>query len=202
MKERIKWALVGFGFMFGLQILIGQVVRLFSNTSDNPDAYYIIIVGLTLGTFLVGGMIIGLMLDEIAIAESVGAAIAALVLNALLSLSNVGVSHNPLFFGQSSVGWSVVVAVVAVVLAIGGALIGERINTPQSDTLSSALLIIGLLAVIVGPYVLLIREVPGRAIAIVGVILLVAIAVALWLFTHERSPVEDVSISPDRRKRG
>jgi hypothetical protein len=200
MKERIKWALVGFGFMFGLQILIGQMVRLFAGTSSNPDTYYLIIVGLTLGTFLVGGIIIGVMLDQMAVIESIVAAIAALALNALLSVSSNPISHNPLFFGQSTTGWSIFVGVLAIVLAIAGAFIGERINTPQSDALSSALLIIGLLSVIVGPYVLLIREMPGRAIAVIGVILLVSIAIALWLFTHERSPVEDVSIRPDNRE--
>ena len=200
MKERIKWTLVGFGFMFGLQVLIGQVSRLLFSNATNQDAYYYIIVGGTLGTFLIGGMIIGAMLDEFAIVESIVAAGAALALNALLSGQNVKVSFNPLFFGTHTATWSVVVAIIAIVMAIAGALIGERINTPQSDRLSNALLIIGLLAVVVGPYVLLMNEVPGYALAIVGMILLIAVGIAVWLFRHESHEAEDISISPDHQR--
>ena len=198
MKERIKWALVGFSFMFGLQVLIGQFLRLLFNVSANPDTYYFIIVGGTLGAFLIGGMIIGVMLDEIALVESIVAAIVALAVNALLS--KVGVSHNPLFFAESrNIGWSFIVVAVAIVLASGGAFIGARINTPQSDWLSNALLITGLVAVVVGPYVLLIGEVPVYALIAVGLFLVTAVGIALWLFTRGNHSAEEISINPDHR---
>ena len=199
MKERIKWTLVGFGIMFGLQVLIGQILRLFSGITTNQDTYYFIIVGGTLGTFLVGGIVIGLMLDEHAVIESIVAAISALVLNALLS--KVGVSHNPLFFAESNNAlWSGIVVVIAVILAIAGSLIGGRINAPQSDWVSNALLVIGLIAVVVGPYVLLINEVPVFALVIIGAVMLIGVGIAIWLFRHESHPEDDMSISPDHHR--
>jgi hypothetical protein len=196
MKERIKWTLVGFGITFGLQVLIGQILRLFTNASTNQDTYYFIIVGGTLGTFLVGGMVIGLMLDERAVLETIIAAISALVLNAVLS--RVGVSHNPLFFAESNnAAWSAIVVVIAVILAIAGSLIGGRISAPQSDWVSNTMLVVGLIAVVVGPYVLFIKEVPVFALVIIGVVMLAGVGIAIWLFTHESHPEDEISISPD-----
>jgi hypothetical protein len=145
-------------------------------------------------------MVIGLMLDERALIESIVAAISALVLNALLS--QVGVSHNPLFFAESNNAlWSAVVVVIAVILAISGSLIGGRINAPQSDWVSNALLVIGLIAVVVGPYVLLIKELPLFGLVVIGLVLLVGVGIAIWLFTHESHPEDQISISPDHHPR-
>jgi hypothetical protein len=205
MRPRLKWLLVGFGFMFGLQLLIGQAVRLFASANVPQNTTYIMIAGATLAAFLVGGFVMGLMLNEVVLVEPVVAALAALGLNALLS--SLGISNDALFFGESLVGaerslsWALMIAAIAIVSAIAGALIGERVHTPESNWVSNVLLIAGLIAVVVGPYVLLIGHVPFYILAVVGLIFLVVVAIAYWSFTREPRAAEEMSIRPETHRK-
>ena len=95
MKERIKWIAIGFGFMVGIQVLasllfigLAQMLEASPNLLLEPYGGFVIL-GLTLGSFFLGGFIIARVEEAPRIIDAVIAAIAT------LALSVLGVPRNP-----------------------------------------------------------------------------------------------------------
>ncbi|HKY06372.1 MAG TPA: hypothetical protein VJQ56_15860, partial [Blastocatellia bacterium] len=90
MKDRIKWILVGLGFTFGLQVIISLIFTGIalsaarSETGVPQESISVLVIGIALGAFLIGGFIIGWMSEELRIVEALVAAIGAIALSALI----------------------------------------------------------------------------------------------------------------------
>lgn len=183
MKERIKWILIGFGFTAILQLLIslaftGIAYSLASSESvAEQGAISLYVFGFTLGTFLVGGFVIGWLSEEARVFDAVlfGALtliVTALIYTALpsepsraqfatgtwLSESIVRTSAEGLTTTVTQIaftGRSVLFALLALLASGIGAYWGWHVKVPQEGFIDRAALLIGLVGAVVGPFVLI-----------------------------------------------
>lgn len=90
MKERIKWIMVGFGFIVGLQVLTTLMFALLlqvmtsSPGTVESDQWALVIFGLTLGAFLCGGFVIGRVAERPRMYDAIVAAALALLFSAVI----------------------------------------------------------------------------------------------------------------------
>ncbi|HWP45060.1 MAG TPA: hypothetical protein VNO14_17590 [Blastocatellia bacterium] len=221
MKDRIKWILVGLGFTFGLQVIISLIFTGIafsaarSETGVPQESISVLVIGISLGAFLIGGFIIGWMSEELRIIEALIVAIATLVLSALIFAAlpegNKGQFLTGLLVGNFTKhpGQSAVFVVLALAAAAAGNYIGWHVKVPHEGVLDRAALLIGLIGAVVGPFALLAMggrntsgqpELPWYFLLIVLVLLLVIVGVGFVMFTRESHYEEEISISPDTRR--
>ncbi len=85
MKERMKWIVIGFGFMVGVQVLTSLMFSVMLQiTNQRPgtvesDQWVLVIFGLTLAAFLIGGLVMGRVAEQPRIYDAVWAAILTLI---------------------------------------------------------------------------------------------------------------------------
>ena len=218
MKERIKWILVGLGFTFGLQVLlslifigIAESARSSSETTGTAppmDTYTVAIFGLVLGAFVIGGFVIGWMSEELRVVDA--------LLAAVLTIALVWLIHMVLPSGrqgQFASGFlldtgarAAVFIPLSLIASAIGAYWGWHIGVPQEGVLDRVALLLGLVGVVVGPFVLLAFGGEDKRLPLpflIGVLLLVlaVIGVGFWMFTRESHDAEEISISPDAHGR-
>ncbi|HKV39608.1 MAG TPA: hypothetical protein VJX67_10370, partial [Blastocatellia bacterium] len=99
MKERSKWMLAAVGFTFGLQVLISLAFTRLAYSaarsgSDVPaGTASILVLGFTLGTFLVGGLVVGWMNEKLRIGDASIVTAFTLLLTALIFWPMAGQSR-------------------------------------------------------------------------------------------------------------
>lgn len=208
MRDRLKWGLAGLGLMVGIQLGIAWAIRLWFSTSvSNPESTFFVAVGYTIAAFMLGGLAMGVISDRRLFFEPIAAATGALVLN--WACSAVNLSGEVLFFGDAvrhalegkqrgaNLAYAAGVLVVAIVAAIWGAQIGDRIETPIEDRLSTTALILGFAGLVAGPYVMLIGRVPLSILSIAAAGLLAGLGWGIYRFERRRE--EEISIRPSAR---
>jgi hypothetical protein len=186
MKERIKWILIGFGFTAILQFLIslaftGIAYSLASSEFGlEQGAISLYVFGFTLGTFLVGGFVIGWLSEEVRVFDAVLVGGLTLVVTALiytalpseparaqfvtgtwLSESVVRTSADGLTTTVTHIaltGRSLLFALLALVASGIGAYWGWHVKVPQEGFIDRAALLIGLVGAVVGPFVLIAKS--------------------------------------------
>jgi MFS family permease len=221
MKDRIKWILVGVGFTFGLQVIISLIYTGIafsaarSETGVPQDSISVLVIGIALGAFLIGGFIVGWMSEELRIVEALIVAILTLVLSALiytvLPEGNKAQFLTGLLVGDMArhAGLSVVFIILALVAAAVGNYMGWHVKVPQEGVIDRVALLIGLIGAVVGPFALLALggrntgnqpELPWYFLVIVLVLLLVIVGVGFVMFTRESHYDEEISISPETRR--
>lgn len=182
MKDRIKWMLVGLGFTFGLQVLIsliftGIAYSAASRSSDVGQATFpVLVFGLTLGAFLIGGFVIGWMSEELKILDALLVALATLVLTAIIytvlpeSTKGQFITGNWLSETTTQLmadgntratshiaftGRSLLFCALALIAAAVGKYLGWHVGVPEEGVVDRVALLVGLIGAIVGPFVLL-----------------------------------------------
>ena len=223
MKDRIKWMLVGLGFTFGLQVLISLIFTgiaysaAASETGVPQQTISLLVFGITLGAFLVGGLVIGWMSEELRIGDAVIVALIALVLSALIYMAlpegNKGQFVTGILLGNltTNLARSLLFTVLALIAASVGAYMGWHVGVPTEGVLDRVALVIGLIGAVVGPFVLLAiggrdpnrpdqPNLPWYFLAIVLLLLLIIIGVGFVMFTRESHHNEEISISPEQHK--
>lgn len=223
MKDRIKWMLVGLGFTFGLQVLISLIFTgiaysaAASETGVPQQTISLLVFGITLGAFLVGGLVIGWMSEELRIGDAVIVALITLVLSALIYMAlpegNKGQFVTGLLLGNltTNMARSLLFTVLALIAASVGAYMGWHVGVPTEGVLDRVALVIGLVGAVVGPFVLLAiggrdpnrpdqPNLPWYFLAIVLVLLLIIIGVGFVMFTRESHHAEEISISPEQHR--
>ncbi|HSE99012.1 MAG TPA: hypothetical protein VLD57_12160 [Blastocatellia bacterium] len=221
MKDRIKWILVGLGFTFGLQVIISLIFTGIalsaarSETGVPQESISVLVIGIALGAFLIGGFIIGWMSEELRIVEALIAAIGAIALSTLIFAAlpegNKGQFLTGLLVGDLTrqPGQSAVFIALALAAAVAGNYLGWHVKVPQEGVLDRAALLIGLIGAVVGPFTLLAMggrssdsqpELPWYFLVIVLVLLLVIVGVGFVMFTRESHYDEEISISPETRR--
>jgi len=226
MKSRIKSLLVGLGFTFGLQVLIslaftGLAYGAAHSRSDIPQGTTSIIVfGFTLGAFLIGGIVVGWVNEQLRILD--GLLVAGLTLILTIAVYATLPSGNKAQFvtgmmlsdsaGDLSLrGQSLLFIALALIASGIGAYIGWHMTVPGEGVFDRVVLLVGLVGAIVGPFVLLAvggrdpnkpqeAGLPWYFLVIVLILVLVIMGVGFLMFARESSEGSEISISPDRRK--
>jgi hypothetical protein len=216
MGSRIKWILVGIGSTFGLQVIISLI---FAGLAEPyaSSTLSVIVFGLSLGAFLIGGFVIGWMSEELRMIDALIVVLTTLLLSAFVLLVLPDASREqfvtllPLSDVTGHLAESLMFVAFAVVAAAAGTYIGWHVTVPQEGIIDRVAFVLGLLGAIVGPFLLLAvggREtgssqpaLPWYFLVIVLVLLLVIMGVGFFMFTRESHHDEEISISPEQRAR-
>lgn len=218
MKHRIKWMLLGLGFTFGMQAAISLIANLLFGNAQAPQGIMLVLIfGLTLGTFLVGGFVIGLMSEKLHLLDSVIVASAAILVSALLFTLTSSVSSYYLAMnwlnnsaGHISItGQNFLYITIALMVAMVGAYLGWRVQSPQERQFDRIALLIGLMGAVIGPFVMFSfegsdtataseQQFPWYFMVIVILLVLVIMGVGFLMFTRESHHADDISISPPK----
>ena len=223
MKNRIKWALVGLGITFGLQVLIsliftGIAFSAASSKTPPPEGTILIVLfGLTVGAFLIGGLVIGWMNEEPRLVDSLAVAILTIGLN-LLILRALPAANQAQFvtgnwLSEANVPNKVLFVALALIASVAGGHVGGYFKVPTEGVIDRVLLLIGLVGAIVLPFVLLAiggrdpnrpdqPNLPWYFLVIVLVLVLGIMGVGFYWFTHESHDADEISISPEHHKEG
>jgi hypothetical protein len=223
MRDRIKWMLVGLGFTFGLQVLISLIFTGIaysaarSETGLPQQTITLLVFGVTLGAFLVGGLVIGWMSSELRIGDAAIVAVVTLVLSFLIYTALPEGNKGQFFTGallgnlSSNPGESLMFVVLSIVAAAVGAYWGYHIRVPREGVLDRVALLVGLVGAVVGPFLLLAmggRDATGQTqpnlpwyfLVVVLVLVLAIIGVGFVMFTRGSDHSDEISISPEHHK--
>ena len=202
MKERLKWLCVGVGVMYGMQLLILLIVHNLIPASAPPGfSNLLATVVYTLVAFMAGGFVIGLMAERIEIIEPVIATVVTLAIDVVTTLAG-GLSGMFLFsfaVGQGDYGIALTIGGVAVVAALAGALAGERLAVPMESWIDQALIILGLVGLVMGPYFVIssAMSIPRSVTVGFGILLLGGIWWVSHHFHKQDEEEEAMSIRPE-----
>lgn len=218
MKHRMKWMLFGLGFTFGIQVTISLIANLlFGKTQSSQGIILVLVFGLTLGAFLVGGFVIGLMSERLRLLDAVGVAMATILLNGLLLLLMSAGNSNYLAMSWlndsagriSFTGQSFLYIILALVASMAGTYIGWRVQAPQEGQFDRLVLLVGLMSAVIGPFVMFSfegsntattneQQFPWYFLVIVILLVLVIMGVGFLMFTRESHHADDISISSSK----
>ena len=216
MRDRVKWALVGIGSTFGLHVIISLIFASITQPAASSTVS-VIVFGMGLGAFLIGGFIVGWMSEALRLIDALVVVIATLVLTTIVLLVLPETSREqfvtvlPLGDLTGHPAESLMFISLAGVAAVAGTYIGWHVTVPQEGIVDRVALVVGLLGAIVGPFVLLAvggREpgsnqpaLPWYFLGIVLVLVLIIMGVGFFMFTRESHHEEEISISPEQRLR-
>lgn len=216
MKERVKWIVVGFGFMVGIQVLasllfigLAQMLRASPNLVLEPYGVFVIF-GLTLGAFFLGGFVIGRVEEAPRIIDAVIAAIVTLALSVIVFLA-LPESSNDQFTGSkwladaagnaSSPRVGALLIAPALIASALGAYLGYSMTTQVESMVERFVATLGLACAIGGPVIALIIGgfiLPWYAVTVGMVIILSGFVISYWLLKRAAREADDVFISLDR----
>ena len=216
MKERVKWIVVGFGFMVGIQVLasllfigLAQMLRASPNLILEP--YWVFVIfGLTLGAFFLGGFVIGRVEEAPRIIDAVIAAIVTLALSVIVFLALPESSHDQFTgskwladaAGNASSAWVGALLIAPALIASAlGAYLGYSMTTQVESMVERFVATLGLACAIGGPVIALIIGgfiLPWYAVTVGIVIILSGFVISYWLLKRAAREADDVSISLDR----
>lgn len=215
MRDRVKWVLVGIGSTLGLHVIISLIFAgIIQPTASSTLS--VIVFGLGLGAFLIGGFIVGWMSEELRLVDALIVVITTLVLTTIILLVLPDTSRGqfvtvlPLGDLTGHPAESLIFISLAGVAAVAGTYIGWHVTVPQEGIVDRVALVVGLLGAIVGPFLLLAvggREpgsnqpaLPWYFLGIVLVLVLIIMGVGFLMFTRESNHDEEISISPEHHK--
>jgi MFS family permease len=231
MMNRIKWVLVALGVAFGLQVLISLVYTWIAYSAAGSaqgvpqGTTSAVVFGFALGTYLIGGFVVGWMDDKLRIGDGIVVALLTLVPAILLYLALpegnraqfvIGVLLSDPAGNLVLSGRSILFILSGTMASALGAYIGWHATVPQEGIFDRIALALGLLGAIVGPFILLAvggpvgghdpagsnrPGLPWYFLTIVLVLVLVIIAVGFVRFAQESQETDEISISPDRPKK-
>ncbi|HJQ71084.1 MAG TPA: hypothetical protein VKA70_19065 [Blastocatellia bacterium] len=215
LRDRVKWALVGIGSTFGLHVIISLIFASIAQPASS-STMSVIVFGMGLGAFLIGGFIVGWMSEELRLIDSLVVVITTLALTTIVMLVLPATSREqfvtvlPLGDLTGHPAESLVFISLAGVAAVAGTYIGWHVTVPQEGIVDRIALVVGLLGAIVGPFLLLSvggREqgsnqpaLPWYFLGIVLLLVLIIMGVGFFMFTRESHHEEEISISPDRKE--
>jgi hypothetical protein len=218
MKDRIKWMLVGLGFTFGLQVVIsllftGVAYRAASTgASVGQDLTLAVAFGLVIGSFLIGGFVIGWMNEAVRLLDASVVAIATVLLSYLVYWKVE--QSNPAQFVTGYLLSDLTHASLLVGLGLAASLIGTywgwHVRVPQEGLIDRIAVLIGLAGAVAGPFLLMAAAggdsetnqpgLPWYFMAVVLGLVLVIVGVGFVMFTRESKYDDEISISPDHRR--
>lgn len=165
MKERVKWIIIGFGFMVGMQVLTSLMFSLLLQiTTQHPGTveskqWVLVIFGLTLAAFLLGGLVIGRVEEQSRVYDALCAAVLTLIFsNVMFYVLPEGTRHQ--FTGSkwlldangefAPLWLSVLQMLPALGAAAVGAWLGYHMTTPLDAAWERFIGLLGLIGAIAG----------------------------------------------------
>jgi cbb3-type cytochrome oxidase subunit 3 len=229
-RNRIRHILTGLGFIVGLQVIISLVYTGLafsaaqSRTALPEGTVSIIALGVTLGAFLIGGFVVGWREGKFPLADALVVALLTLIVTAVIYVALPSGNKAQFVSGAWLADQTGNIAITAttllfvaltVIAALIGAYWGWRTALRSEGRLASIALLVGLMAIIFGPCILLAigrdptnTSNPGLPLLFLGIVfalLLAIVGIGFWLFTREarrESTYEaNTSISPEHHKR-
>ena len=216
MKGAVKRILIGMAVIFGMHLALGVLVTRYAESVEKVQTEPLgaslqvgnpLFLAIILGSFFIGGLIVGFMEERVVLSEPIVAAVLAM---ALVSGSVLwwGLGDTLFLVSYARAGdWGsfLVTGAIGAVTTLGGSLIGERMRTPAEETpVVLASVVIGLGLVIVGPFLLLLPYGLPWYIAVIAILtVLVLVGVAYFLFVQGRTfeqEVSEISIHPERQR--
>ncbi len=219
MRERIKWIIVGFGFMVGIQVVTSlMLIGLIQVAERTPGSLQewslsLAIYGLALSAFLIGGFVIGRVNEQLRFIDALVAAIATLAFSALVYLllpeGSRGLFPGSIWLSEAGGRWafawvSALSVVVALAVAALGSYLGYLMTMPVESLIERLLAVLGVIGAIGGPVVLLVAGglgLPWYLLILGPVILLACVGLGYWMFARESHRAEDISIRPEPHHR-
>lgn len=217
MKERIKWIIIGFGFMVGIQVLTSLFFSLLLQISQQSpgtvesDQWVLVIFGLTLGAFLIGGLVIGRFEEELRIYDAVWAAVLTLILsNVMFYVLPASAQQNYTGSkwlldanGQFAPLWlSLLQMLPALGAAAIGATLGYHLTTPVSPQWERFVGMLGLIGAIAGVVVAFVIGsviIPWYWLAVALVLAMVGVVFIYYSFKRSAYDMEEIAILPEHR---
>lgn len=200
MKDRIKWLLAGVGVMYATQLIVLLAIHYLIPHSVPTEFYnFTAAIVYTLLAFLLGGFVIGLRAGRFLIIGPTLAAVTTLLIDVLSTQAERlnGIFLFSIAVEQGGYGTALTIGIIAIVAAIAGGLAGQRWTLPEEDWVSQSLLILGLVGLLLGPFLLSVLYLPITLSIIIGLALLVGSVIAVWRFGRRRRKVEEISIRPE-----
>lgn len=227
MRKRLKWIIIGLGFAFGLQVMISLAYTALAysaarNSAPVPqETVSVIVLGLTLGAFLIGGFVVGWTEETFRVVDAIAVALLTLGLNALvyqaLPAANKAQFPGGVWLTNQTghlalTGSTLLFIGLGVIAAAAGAYWGWHTSVPSEGILTRVALLIGLTGAVFGPFVLLALwgrdpsnpgqpALPLHFVVTVLALLLAIVGVGFWLFSREAgresTQEEEMSISPE-----
>jgi hypothetical protein len=228
-RRRIKSVIIGLGFAFGLQVIISLAYTGLAYSAGNsrtalPEkTISIIVLGVTLGAFLIGGFVVGWTKERLPVVNAVIVALLTLIITAVVYLA-LPEGHKAQFV---TAAWltdqtgvvtvtvpTLLFVAVTVIAAVIGAYLGWRTALPSEGSLANIAVFVGLMGIVFGPIILLAvgRDptnlsnpgLPLSLLAIVFAVLLVVVGVGFWLSIREvrqdSTYEENTSSSPETHR--
>ena len=217
MKERMKWITIGFGFMVGIQVLASLMFSLLLQiTNQRPgtvesNQWVLVIFGLTLGAFLIGGVIIGRVEEQPRIYDALCAAVLTLIFsNVMFYVLPEGTRQQ--FTGskwlldangQFGPLWlSVLQMLPALGAAAIGALLGYHMTSPVDTTWERFIGMLGLIGAMAGVAVVFVigsMVIPWYWLAVILALCLGGCAYIYRVFKRGAHELDDLAILPEHR---
>jgi hypothetical protein len=218
MKERIKWIIVGSGFMVGIQALTTLMFALLIQVMTNSpgtvesDQWAMVIFGLTLGAFLFGGFVIGRVEEKPRMYDAIVAAALALLFSTIVYqalpagardqftgskwLADAGGHPAPLWL-------SLLQMIPALSAAALGAYLGFLMTSPLESALERFVGFIGVTGSFVGvALVFLIGSLTLPWYLLIALLLVITggIGLSYRLFHRGGHALEEMTILPHQRR--
>jgi cbb3-type cytochrome oxidase subunit 3 len=213
MKERMKWIVAGFGFIVGIQLLTTLMFQLLlaqTPSTVQGNQWMVVIFGLTLGAFLVGGFVIGRVEMAPRIFDALVAAVAVLIFSAIVyfALPGSGEKFTGSIWlddvsGRAAPLWlSTLQMLPALGASVVGAYLGYLMTSPMESVLERFIGLIGIALAtggIVVVYVISSMMLPWYLTAILITAIVLGIAFSYWLFKRSERSAEEMAILPEHR---
>lgn len=217
MKERMKWIIIGFGFMVGIQVLTSLMYSLLLQvTNQRPgtiesNQWVLVIFGLTLGAFFIGGLVMGRFEEQLRIYDALWAAVLTLIVSNLMFYvlpegtrqqftgSKWLLDAN----GQFAPLWlSLLQMLPALGAAAVGALLGYHMTSPVEAAWERFIGMLGLVGAIAGVAVVFVIGsivIPWYWLTVILVLFIGGCTYAYTIFKRGAHDIEDMAILPEHR---
>lgn len=217
MKERMKWIVIGFGFMVGIQVLTSLMFSLLLQISQQypgtveSDQWVLVIFGLTLAAFLMGGLVLGRFEKEPRVYDALWAAVLTLMVsNIMFYVLPEGTRQQ--FTGskwlldadgQFAPLWlSVVQMLPALGAAAVGAWAGYHMTTPVEPGWERFVGLLGLVGATVGIVVVFVigsLVIPWYWLALALALVVIGLVLTYKNFKRGVYEIEEIAILPEHR---
>lgn len=217
MKERMKWIIIGFGFMVGIQVLASLLFSLLLQISNQrpgtveSDQWVLVLFGLTLAAFLIGGLVMGRFEVRARLLDAVWAAILTLMVsNVMFYVLPEGTRQQFIGSiwlldanGQFAPLWlSVLQMLPALGAAAIGAALGYHMTTPVCPVWERFVGMMGLVGAFAGIVVVFVMGsmvIPWHWLVLALALVVVGISGTYFSFKRGAHEMEAMAILPEHR---
>lgn len=216
MKDRMKWIAVGFGFIVGIHVLTTLLfLLLFQDTQQSNVAFNqfaMLLFGVTLGSFFLGGFVIGRVGEEGRLLDAATAALAALAFSAIVYVT-LPEGTRDLYTGSKWLTQSVGVTapswlsfaqmLPALGAAVLGSYLGYQMTTPLESAIERTFAVIGIGSSFIGIaaiYVIGSIVLPWWGVAALLIALIGGPLLCYWYFKRDEHKFEDNAIVVEHRR--